>query len=135
MTSVNRSNPAVNTACEASGSAQTLNCDRLAACGTPAGTAAERVIGHRIGAYAGVTDGGAPVHDVVCTAYLVRPDVITTRHVPVDVETTGGLTVGRTVVDTRPQTTAPANAHVGLDADATVVNELLLKTFAREPHL
>lgn len=106
------------------------DCDRLAALNTPAGTAAARIIGHRVGAYTGITDGGAPVHDVVCTAYLVRPDVITTRHLPVTVETTGSHTVGRTVVDTRPQTTTPANAHVALAADATVLNKLLADTFA-----
>lgn len=106
------------------------DCDRLDALGTPAGTAAARIIGHRIRAYAGITDGAAPVHDVVCTAYLVRPDVIATRHLPVAVETTGPLTVGRAVVDTRPQTPVPANAHVALDADAAVLNTLLTEVFA-----
>jgi inosine-uridine nucleoside N-ribohydrolase len=75
-------------------------------------------------------DGAAPVHDVVCTAYLVQPDVVTTRSVPVAVETVGSLTVGRTVLDTRPDTVEASNAHVALDADPAVLTELLTRTFA-----
>lgn len=106
------------------------DCARLESLATPAGTAAARIIGHRIGAYDGITPGGAPVHDVVCTAYLVRPEVIGTRHLPVSVETSGPLTVGRTVIDTRPD--APgANAHVALDADARILADLLATVFAR----
>ena len=106
------------------------DCDRLDALGTPAGTAAARIIGHRVAAYEGITEG-APVHDVLCPAYLVRPDVISTRHVPASVETTGALTVGRTVLDLRPETTAPANAHVALNADAALLNALLTRTFGQ----
>lgn len=107
------------------------DCGHLESLSTPAGEAAARIIGHRVGAYAGVTEGGAPVHDVVCTAYLARPDVVTTRHLPVTVETTGALTVGRTVIDTRPGTATPANAHVALNADAGILRDLLAETFAR----
>ncbi|MER7011715.1 nucleoside hydrolase [Saccharopolyspora sp. NPDC000359] len=107
-------------------------CDALESLGTPAGTAAARFISHRIKAYEQTTAGAAPVHDVVCTAYLVAPEVISTQHLPVAVETASPLTVGRTVIDTRPATKAEPNAHVALDADADLLNDLLLSTFARE---
>ncbi|KAA5826049.1 nucleoside hydrolase [Saccharopolyspora hirsuta] len=107
-------------------------CDALDALGTPAGTAAARFIARRIGAYEQTAVGAAPVHDVVCTAYLVAPEVISTQHLPVVVETASPLTVGRTVIDTRPHAKAEPNAHVALDADAQLLNDLLLATFARE---
>lgn len=106
-------------------------CRALNELGTPAGIAAARFIDKRIDAYAGPgTEGSAPVHDVVCTAYLVRPDVITTQALAVAVETTSPLTVGRTVLDTRPGSTTPANAHVALQADPVVLASLLTTTFA-----
>lgn len=107
-------------------------CRALAGLGTPAGTAADRFIGRRIDAYSGgAGDGAAPVHDVVCTAYLVRPDVVRTSPLPVTVETAGAATVGRTVIDTRPGAPEPANAHVALDANAELLSGLLTDTFAR----
>ncbi|PSK93763.1 purine nucleosidase/ribosylpyrimidine nucleosidase [Murinocardiopsis flavida] len=110
-------------------------CARLADLGTPAGTAAARFIGRRIDAYgaAAPCGGAAPVHDVVCTAYLVEPDVVTTRHLPVAVDTAGPLTVGRTVVDTRPDSRGTPNAHVAFDADAGLLVRLLTEVFARDP--
>ncbi|RKT88540.1 purine nucleosidase/ribosylpyrimidine nucleosidase [Saccharopolyspora antimicrobica] len=107
-------------------------CEALDALGTPAGTAAARFITRRIGAYEHTAVGAAPVHDVVCTAYLVAPEVISTQHLPVAVETASPLTVGRTVIDTRPGTELVPNAHIALDANADLLNELLLSTFARD---
>ncbi|MER5393890.1 nucleoside hydrolase [Saccharopolyspora sp. NPDC002686] len=109
-------------------------CDALEGLGTPAGTAAARFISRRIAAYEqmAVSGNAAPVHDVVCTAYLVEPEVISTRSFPVEVETASPLTVGRTVIDTRPDSKSERNAHVALHADAARLNELLLTTFARD---
>src|SRR4051812_29381334 len=68
---------------------------RFASLGTPAGTAAARFIGRRIDAYsAGYrvdAENAAPVHDALCTAYLVDRAVIETRHLHVRVETKGDL--------------------------------------------
>ena len=109
------------------------DCDALAALGTPAGTAAADFVRRRISAYASgrsvdVPDA-APVHDALCTAYLVVPEVITTRHLHVAVETRGDLTVGRTVIDTRSQASSPPNTHVAFGADARLFVSLLLQTF------
>ncbi|HEY3682984.1 MAG TPA: nucleoside hydrolase [Streptosporangiaceae bacterium] len=106
-------------------------CTRLAALATPSGEAAARLITHRIDAYetAGTTQAAAPVHDVVCTAYLVQPTVITTQAYPVTIETSSPVTVGRTIIDTRPDTPAHPNAQVALKANPTTLLDQLLKTF------
>nr|WP_228047601.1 nucleoside hydrolase [Saccharopolyspora sp. HNM0983] len=108
-------------------------CTDLRALQTPAGTAAADVVERRIDAYRAVITGSdaAPVHDVVCTAHLVAPDLLTTRPRYVAVETTGTRTTGRTVVDNRPNSTRPANAHMAVDADANRLTDLLHRTFTR----
>ncbi|MBI1774393.1 MAG: nucleoside hydrolase [Proteobacteria bacterium] len=110
------------------------DCNKLGALGTPAGKAASSFIGRRILAH---TDNQpmelpdtAPVHDAVCVAYLVDPQVITTRHLHVAIETTGALTVGRTVIDTNFRGGQPPNTHVAFHADARRFVDLLLTTFA-----
>src|SRR6478736_458097 len=111
------------------------DCDAFEALGTPAGAAASRFIGRRIDAYSSgnrvaATDA-APVHDALCTALLVDPDVVTTRHLHVRVETAGELTLGRTVIDTSTHAKEPANCQVAFSADARRFVGLLLDVFAR----
>jgi len=109
------------------------NCAELERLGTPAGVAAARFIGRRLDAEARTTTATAtPVHDVMCPAYIVRPEVIITRHLHVVVDTASPLTVGRTVMDLRPDTTVVPNAHVALQADGAALLDLLMETFARE---
>ena len=105
-------------------------CTRLEKAGTPAATAAHRIISRRIAAYQGfmTSEEAAPVHDVVCTAYLVRPEVVSVRRAHVAVETVGPLTVGRTVVDTRFVSGQEPNADVALGADAELLARLLVET-------
>lgn len=113
------------------------DCQALAALGTPAGTAAARFIGRRVDAYgrgrAVDAVDAAPVHDALCTAYLVCPEVITTRRLHVAVETQGALTVGRTVMDTRPHASAEANCEVAFDADSRRFVQLLTTVFGTAP--
>jgi purine nucleosidase/ribosylpyrimidine nucleosidase len=110
-------------------------CTALEKSVTPAGIAAARFISRRIDAYHGTlsADHSAPVHDVVCTAYLVRPEIITTRRLHVTVDTTSPLTVGRTVMDTRPNSKQEPNADVAFGADAALLAELLLEVFTEHP--
>ncbi|MET0521535.1 MAG: nucleoside hydrolase, partial [Jiangellaceae bacterium] len=109
------------------------NCAEFERLGTPAGVAAARFIGRRLDAETRTTTATAtPVHDVMCPAYLVRPEVIITRHLHVVVDTASPLTVGRTVMDLRPDTTVVPNAHVALQADGAALIDLLMETFARE---
>jgi inosine-uridine nucleoside N-ribohydrolase len=109
-------------------------CAGLERSGTPAGLAASRFISRRIDAYAatGTGDGAAPVHDVVCTAYLVRPEIISTRRVHVSVDTASPLTIGRTVMDTRSNAADP-NAAVAFGADPQLLAALLLDVLGSPP--
>ena len=110
------------------------DCDRLAALGTPAGTAAAEIIRTRIEGYELVQPTGqhrsAPVHDAVCVAHLIDPDVIEVREAHVDVELNGELTRGRTVGDFRPIPVTPPNAKWAFGADRERFLELLLGAFA-----
>jgi inosine-uridine nucleoside N-ribohydrolase len=102
--------------------------------GTPAGDAAASFIEGRISAYDSLqpmdTAGSAPVHDALCVAYLVDPSVVTGQQVHVDVETSGELTLGRTVMDRRGRFGQEPNAVVAFDADAPKFVSMLLETFA-----
>jgi inosine-uridine nucleoside N-ribohydrolase len=110
------------------------HCRQLEALGTPAGKAAAAFIGHRIGVHD--TDQkqdiphSTPVHDALAVGSLVQRSLITTRRLHVAVETSGPLTVGRTVIDTHFRGGQAPNADVAFDADAVGFAELLLRTFA-----
>jgi inosine-uridine nucleoside N-ribohydrolase len=105
------------------------DCASFAGLDTPAGRAAAELITRRIDAYSAnhgaLLDQTAPVHDALCTAYLVRPDIVTTRHLHVAVETISQLSIGRTIIDTRPNATGTPNAHVAFSTDASLFVELL----------
>ncbi len=79
--------------------------------------------------------GHAPIHDALAVASLIRPEVITTSFLHVDVETAGTLTVGRTVIDTQVRTEAfkrkAPNCHVAFGADRALFRSLLTEAFAR----
>jgi inosine-uridine nucleoside N-ribohydrolase len=70
---------------------------------------------------------GAPIHDAVAVAHVVRPGLLETRHRNVEVELQSDLCRGRTVVDLWRRTELPPNAHVGVDLDADGFFELLLE--------
>jgi inosine-uridine nucleoside N-ribohydrolase len=111
------------------------DCRRLRELGTPAGLASADLIEHRIAAYDATQPmsklGAAPVHDVVCVAALVDPDVIVTAPYHVAVETHGALTTGSTIIDVAGRNGMPANAWVAFDARADRLNAALLETFQR----
>jgi inosine-uridine nucleoside N-ribohydrolase len=110
-------------------------CGELRALGSNAGEAAAKLIEFRVGGYEANQPTGvpatAPVHDAVCVAALVDPDVIATKFLNVVIETRGEYTIGRTVVDHECRTTRPANCHVALRADRTRFFDLLKSTFAK----
>jgi inosine-uridine nucleoside N-ribohydrolase len=106
------------------------DCVRLRDSATPAALAAADIIEARIDAYARLQpldeDRTAPIHDALAVAYLVDPAVVHARRAHVDVETTGELTLGRTVIDTLHRFGQAPNALVALDADAPRFVDLLL---------
>lgn len=111
------------------------DCRRMREMGTPAGVATATFTERRIHAYDASQPmarlGAAPVHDALCVAFLVDKAVISGDRYYVDVETTGELTVGRTVVDTHRRSGKEPNMFVALDADERRFVDMLLETFAK----
>jgi purine nucleosidase len=74
---------------------------------------------------------GAPLHDPCVTAWLIRPDLFTGRHVNVEIETQSELTIGMTVADWwRVSGRAPNALFMG-DVDAGGFFALLTERLAR----
>ena len=73
---------------------------------------------------------GAPIHDAVAVAQVLRPGIVETlpRHVDVDCESR--LCRGRTVVDLWRRTGEEPNADVGVGIDADAFLELLCERIA-----
>jgi purine nucleosidase len=93
---------------------------RLAALGSKAGTLVGELLDFFAARYLehqGFPD--PPVHDLCPVVHLIDPTVFELVAAPVDVETAGELTLGRTVVDLRPRPGGPARHRVatGIDVD------------------
>jgi inosine-uridine nucleoside N-ribohydrolase len=73
---------------------------------------------------------GAPIHDAVALAHVLRPGLMATRFRNVEIELESELTRGRTVVDLWNRTDRPPNAHVGVDLDSEAFFELLVERIA-----
>ena len=80
------------------------DCATLRALGTPA-RGCGAFVEKRIEGYAATQPmhraGAAPVHDALAVCAIIDPSIITTHYIPVDVETGGVLSDGRTVCDFR----------------------------------
>jgi len=76
------------------------------------------------------SDVGTPLHDPCVIAYLLRPELFQGRRCSVTVDTSGGPSLGRTVVDWWGKTDAPANCLVITEIDADGFFELLNQRFA-----
>lgn len=110
------------------------DCDELDGIGTPAARSAAKLIRHRLehdqAAVEGSGEAASPVHDPMCVAYLLRPDIFThSVRAFVSVETAGSRTLGELVVDTRPWCPEPANATVALQASVDVYRDFLRTAF------
>jgi len=68
---------------------------------------------------------GAPLHDALAVAHLLRPEVIRTRRMNVEIETAGELTRGRTVADVYGISGRAPNAEVALEVDLPLFKEML----------
>jgi inosine-uridine nucleoside N-ribohydrolase len=110
------------------------DCRRLRSLGTAAGSATAAMVEQRIRAHDQsqpmARPGSAPVHDAVCVALVADPQIVTTTGYHVDVETSGELTVGRSVIDTHQRSGRPPNVEVATSVDQGRFVELLLQAFA-----
>ena len=73
---------------------------------------------------------GAPIHDAVALAHVIRPSLVRTEHRNVEIEVESELCRGRTVVDLWRRTERLPNADVGVDIDGDAFFELLLERVA-----
>jgi len=113
----------------------TEDAGRLRDLGTPAGEAAARFVLKRIDGYDATQrmhDGGAaPVHDALAVCAIIDPSILTTHHIPVDVEVHAELSLGRTVCDFRFRSGKPANVDFAMDADEPKFVAMLLEILGR----
>jgi len=111
---------------------------------TPARNAAFRGLGTRVGlAVAEMTDfferfdkakygsEGAPLHDPCVTAWLLRPELFSGRHINVEIETEGRFTAGMTVADWWGVSGRAPNATFIGDVDADGFFALLTERLGR----
>ncbi len=106
--------------------------DAFRALGTPVGTAVaemtdffERFDKEKYGSE------GAPLHDPCVTAYLIRPELFSGRHINVEIEVKSDLTRGMTVADWWAVTDRTPNAMFMGDIDADGFFALLTERLAR----
>jgi inosine-uridine nucleoside N-ribohydrolase len=111
---------------------------RLRDLGTPAGEAAARFVLQRIDGYDATQpmprkEGAlaAPVHDALAVCAIIDPTILTTEHIPVDVEVHAELSIGRTVCDFRLRSGKPANVHFAMDADEPKFVSMLVDILGR----
>ncbi len=104
---------------------------RLRDTGKKVATAFAQMLEFRMRAY-GDTYGyaGAPLHDPLAVAQIVRPGIVTTQQYAVEIETVGTWTRGRTVVDLLGVTGRTPHVAVGMDADIPAFTEMLLNAIA-----
>jgi inosine-uridine nucleoside N-ribohydrolase len=74
---------------------------------------------------------GAPIHDAVAVAHVIRPGLVRTVECNVEVELVSDLCRGRTVVDLWRRTERAANAEVGVDLDSHGFFDLLVERIGR----
>ncbi|MDR0662987.1 MAG: nucleoside hydrolase [Spirochaetaceae bacterium] len=70
---------------------------------------------------------GAPLHDPCAVAWLIAPEIFTTKDYHISVETRGKYTTGMTFADRRPWTTAKPNATVCIDIDRVAFISLVIE--------
>jgi pyrimidine-specific ribonucleoside hydrolase len=73
---------------------------------------------------------GAPIHDAVAVAHVIRPGLVETRLRNVEVELESELCRGRTVVELWERPERVPNVHVGVDLDTQAFFELLVERIA-----
>jgi purine nucleosidase len=100
--------------------------DALAAADTPGAVLAREVTRHLFDAR-GVES--MALHDPLALLVAVEPDLVTTLHQDVHVETQGEHTLGQTVVDLRRSAPPPQlNTRVCTDVDAARAKSLFMST-------
>jgi inosine-uridine nucleoside N-ribohydrolase len=106
--------------------------ERIRALGTPVGLLVAGLLdfyGRHHRAHYGWN--AVPLHDACCVAEVIRPGLITTRPMSVQIETVGELTLGRTVCDVWGVSGRNPNADVGVDIDRQGFLDVLMDCLKR----
>jgi pyrimidine-specific ribonucleoside hydrolase len=74
---------------------------------------------------------GAPLHDALAVAHLLRPEVIKTRGMNVEIETAGEFTRGRTVADVYGISGRAPNAEVALEVNLPLFKKMLFEAIRK----
>ena len=98
--------------------------------GTPASICVADMVKHRIAAYSQLQPmarlDSAPVHDALTVCYLIQPDVLEQiQLVRCDVDISGGIADGQTIVDPRTYTDHPKNVNFAFFANRDKFSNLL----------
>jgi len=72
-----------------------------------------------------------PVHDPCAVAFVIDPEVLTTRRTPLDVELHGALTTGMTVADLRGPEPADCHTRVATTLDHARFWDLVIDALTR----
>ena len=105
---------------------------RIAALGTGPGRFVAELLAFFGAAYSAVHGFAAPpVHDPCAVAFVIDPDVLSTRRAPLDVELHGSLTAGMTVADLRGPEPAGCHTRVAVTLDRARFWDLVLDALAR----
>lgn len=100
--------------------------ERIRAVGNPVAKVVAEWLDFFYGFHRSIGYPGAPVHDAVAVAALIRPEIMTMRNMYVAVETTGDYCRGATVGDPLGILNQPANARVIVDIDRAAFVDLLV---------
>ncbi len=100
--------------------------ERVRAVGNPVATVVAEWLDFFYGFHRSIGYPGAPVHDAVAVAALIKPEIMTMRSMYVAIETTGDYCRGATVGDPLGVLGKPANARVILDIDRKAFVDLLV---------
>ncbi len=76
---------------------------------------------------------GPAMHDVCAVAHLLRPTLFEMQNMFVEIDTTDGPSVGRTICDVYNATGKAANAEVAMQADAEALFDFLIERLASLP--
>jgi len=100
--------------------------------GTPAANCVADMVKHRIEAYSYLQPmarrDSAPVHDALAVCYLIDPAVLEqVELVRCDVDISGGIADGQTIIDPRTYTDLPPNVYFAFYANRDRFSELLFE--------
>ena len=104
--------------------------ERIRALGNPIAVVVAEWLDFFYNFHRGIGYVGAPVHDAVAVAALVRPEILTARDLYVQVETAGDFCRGATIADHYGYHQQPPNTHALIDIDREGFIDLLAEAAA-----